>query len=230
MYDFVIEIDEDKILSYFGLREFQIKTLKNGQKRLALNGNVLFMSGLLNQGYWPESNLSPPSEEAILFDLNNVKKCGFNMIRKHIKVEPSLFYYHCDRLEIIVWQDIVNGGGPPKISPFFFMNDDSTPSSHERINRSDEKSNKEFELFIGKLIDHLYNVPSIGLWTLFNEGWGQFDSVRLTKLIKEKIDHTRPIDSTSGWYDQGVNIGDFSSLHIYFDELYAKNDNDRQLF
>ena len=222
LYDFELEIGDDKISSYFGLREFEIKTMKNGQKRLTLNGSVCFMSGLLDQGYWPESNLCPPSEEAILSELSYVKKSGFNMIRKHIKIEPLRFYYHCDCLGLIVWQDIVNGAGPVIIDlgpqPDSKV-DDSTESGHSILHRSDAKARKDFELFIGQSIDLLYNVCSIGLWTLFNEAWGQFDSVRLTKLIKEKFDHSRPIDSTSGWFDQGENIGVFLSLHIYFKKI-----------
>ena len=150
LYDFCIEIGEDKISSYFGLREFEIKTMKNGQKRLTLNGQVFFMSGVLDQGYWPESNLCPPSEEAILFDLMYVKKCGFNMIRKHIKIENPLFYYHCDRIGLIVWQDVVNGAGPvnPGLGPFiWFENGDSTEDAYKKLNRSNEKARKDFEFF-----------------------------------------------------------------------------------
>lgn len=217
LYDFVIQIGDDEIYSYFGMREFGVK-LVNGHKRLTLNGQPYFMSGLLDQGYWPESNLSPPSEKAMLFDIEYVKKCGFNMIRKHIKIEPSLFYYHCDRLGLIVWQDIVNGAAPHSHR---YKTDviDSTDVGHEMLHRSDLKARLQFERFIENSIKSLYNVVSIGLWTLFNEGWGQFDSVRLTKLIREKLDSSRPIDSTSGFYDQGENIGQFLSPHIYYQNI-----------
>lgn len=227
LYDFEIIIGQDEVISYFGMREFGLKTI-NGYKQLTLNGKPYFMSGLLDQGYWPESNLSPPSEEAMIFDIMYAKSSGFNMLRKHIKYEPFLFYYHCDRLGLIVWQDIVNGGMPHK-PRFFGPINDSTEEGYDYLHRSDEQSRIEFEEFIVNSINCLYNVVSIGLWTLFNEGWGQFDSIRLTKLITEKLDNSRPIDSTSGYYDQGENIGQFFSIHIYYESISIdKNANDNR--
>lgn len=253
LYDFTIEIGNEKVSSYFGMREFGISTPsennnenittensneindKTFNPRLTLNGKVLFMSGLLDQGYWPESNLTPPSEEAMISELTFVKECGFNMIRKHIKYEPLLFYYHCDRLGLIVWQDIVNGAAPyskvvTMYTPFVGVDlNDSTTIGHKMLHRSDENNRHEFEGFIADSIDHLYNVVSIGLWTLFNEGWGQFDSARLTRFIREVLDRSRPIDSTSGWFDQEENVSNFLSLHIYFKKISIPENEKRAI-
>ncbi len=228
LYEFIVRTQTgDTIKSYFGVRDFSIKKDERGKKRLCLNGKPYFMNGVLDQGYFPESLLTPPSDEAMQGDLTMLKDMGFNMVRKHIKLEPLRWYYHCDRLGLIVWQDFVNGGGEYKFShiatfPFLgFKHDDS---DYKYFAREDEKGREEFVSSVHETVGALYNSPSIGVWVPFNEGWGQFDSKKITDLVKE-LDGTRIIDSVSGWHDQGEEKTELKSLHTYYTKLKVPSDS-----
>ncbi len=221
LYNFTLKLGEDKIKSYFGRRTFGEIVDKYGKKRLALNGKPYFFSGLLDQGYWSDGLLTPPCDEAMIDELSAIKKMGFNTLRKHIKIEPMRWYYHCDRLGIIVWQDMVNGGAPYKFShiglqPFLGIN--HPDSDYKYFGRTSAGERAEFITDMIDTVTALKNVVSISLWTIFNEGWGQFDSQKMTDILKT-IDDTRIIDSVSGWHDQGENITPIKSLHTYFTPL-----------
>ena len=222
LYDVKVTVNQDTVHSYFGMRKFSMME-KDGHKVFALNNEPLFLSGVLDQGYFPESGLTPPTEQAMIDDIVAMKDLGFNMLRKHIKIEPMRWYYHCDRLGMIVIQDIVNGGSAYSdfliwFAPFIpFKFDDTKPM--KTLGRGSAEGKKIFESELQGTVQRLYNCPCIGIWTLFNEGWGQFDSMRLTTVLRE-LDSTRLIDSTSGWFDQGS--GDFSSRHIYFRKIRLK--------
>ncbi len=216
LYDVVVVCDEDMVHSYFGQRKFSIGKDKKGFKRMFLNNKPYFHNGMLDQGYWCDGLYTAPSDEALIYDIQLAKDMGFNMLRKHIKVEPYRWYYHCDKLGIIVWQDMVNGGGKYKFStigaiPFFGKQLDD--SNYKRFSREDAAGREEYVKDLTEMLDNLYNTVSIGVWVPFNEGWGQFDSKKMTLLTKQ-LDSTRVIDSTSGWHDQGG--GDFKSIHCYF--------------
>nr|MCR5546855.1 glycoside hydrolase family 2 [Lachnospiraceae bacterium] len=214
----------DKVRSYFALRKFSLEYF-NGESfpRVALNGDAIFQQGVLDQGYWPESLLTPPTDEAMIWDITQMKETGFNMVRKHIKIEPDRWYYHCDRLGLIVWQDMVNGGG--KLHQWF-VTYAATPLSIKRVrvsdkmyplfSRTNKEGQKEFKNELVSTIHLLKNHPSICTWVIFNEGWGQFHTTRMTLLAK-KTDPSRLIDQASGWFDQ--RGGDFFSIHNYFFEL-----------
>lgn len=215
LYDIVITGGYDSVRSYFAMRKFSSLTIGN-VKVFALNNKPLFLSGVLDQGYFPESGLTAPSEAAILNDLKILKRCGFNCVRKHIKIEPLRYYFACDKLGLIVIQDFVNGGS--RYSSFLihtrpFLVFDISDMDSKLLGRLMEESRTQFFKDIQATIDRLYNVPSIAVWTIFNEGWGQFDSAAMTDHVRQ-MDPTRLLDSTSGWYDK--HVGDFSSQHIYF--------------
>ena len=227
LYDFEISTDSgDKIKSYFGVRSFGIGKDENGIARLLLNGKPYFFNGLLDQGYWSDGLLTHPCDEAIVVELTMLKNMGFNMIRKHIKLEPLRWYYHCDRLGLVVWQDFVNGGGEYKYMriaalPFLgFKHDDS---DYKYFSRDDENGRREYEAAVYETIGALKNCTCIGVWVPFNEGWGQFDSAKYTQLVKQ-LDDTRVIDSVSGWYDQGVGKTELKSLHTYYTPLKVPKD------
>lgn len=221
LYDFTLKMGDDKIYSYFGRRTFGEGVDSNGKKRLLLNGRPYFFSGLLDQGYWSDGLLTPPSDRAMEDELRAVKEMGFNTLRKHIKIEPLRWYYHCDRLGIVVWQDFVNGGDKYKFShiglqPFFGVN--HPDHDYEYFGRSDEKGRLEFIRDMIDTVDALKNCTCISLWTIFNEGWGQFDSARMTEMLCA-LDSTRVIDAVSGWHDQGESVTPIKSLHTYFTPL-----------
>ena len=222
LYDVSVTINEDKVTSYFGMRKFSMMEV-DGHQVFALNNAPLFLSGVLDQGYFPESGLTPPSDKAMVDDILAMKEMGFNCLRKHIKIEPMRWYYHCDRLGMIVIQDMINGGAKYKnllimTAPFINYHLDDT-KTYQKLGRSSAMSRKYFERDLAMSVERLRNCVSIGIWTLFNEGWGQFDAVRLTERLRE-LDSTRLIDSTSGWFDQGC--GDFASRHVYFKKFKPK--------
>ena len=157
---------------------------------------------------------------------------GFNMVRKHIKIEPMRWYYHCDRLGLLVMQDFITGGAPYKkilinLRPFIEFNfNDKLPRIHKLLGRGNPASREQFLKDMSGIVDHLFNVPSLYCWVLFNEGWGQFDTEETyAKLLA--LDNTRTIDANSGWYDQ--KVGDYSSRHIYFRKVRIRNDRKRML-
>jgi beta-galactosidase/beta-glucuronidase len=221
LYDLVIKVGDDIVKSYFGMRKYSIVTDKLGFKRLGLNNKPYFHTGVLDQGYWSDGMLTPPSNSALEYDVKLVKSMGFNMIRKHIKIEPLRWYYHCDKEGILVWQDMVSGGEKYNmiyIGTLAFLEihiKDNTPCQYKKLARANKDGRDEFERELKETMNYLKNVVSLSVWVPFNEGWGQFDSVRITKEMKE-IDPTRIIDSVSGWNDQGKNSSDLKSRHIYF--------------
>lgn len=229
LYDLEVQINQDKVYSYFGMRKFSVME-KDGHKVFALNNEPLFLTGVLDQGYFPESGLTPPTDKAMADDIEVMKSLGFNCLRKHIKIEPMRWYYHADRLGMIVIQDMVNGGAPynPFLivsAPFIPWKKDDTKRMN-RFGRGDEASRAFFEQELVGTVERLKNCPCIAIWTLFNEGWGQFEAKRLTAKLR-KLDPNRLIDSTSGWFDQGV--GDFASRHIYFRKIRLKPSPNRIL-
>ncbi len=216
LYDVYIETADDYIKSYFGMRKFSKGKDRHGHIRFMLNNKPLFLSGLLDQGYNCDGLYTYPSDEAMIYELQTVKEMGFNMLRKHVKIENQRWYYHCDRLGILVMQDMVNGGNDYDMSLVqykgylgFKVKDDD----YAAFGRDNEKSRTMFEKELLGMINHLYNHPCIFSWVIFNEGWGQFDSLYWVDRVKE-IDQTRLIDHASGWFDQ--KGGDFKSRHVYF--------------
>ena len=225
LYDFtaMIPLSGDRVESYFAMRKFSAGRDNKGIPRLFLNNEPYFLNGVLDQGYWSDGLYTAPSDEAMIYDISSMKSLGFNMIRKHIKIEPMRWYYHCDRLGMIVWQDMINGGGRslmafllylPTTLPFVKTN--FPDCNYPLFSRSSERGRRIWTDQCMETIRQLYNCPCIGEWTAFNEGWGQFDSLEIYDLIK-RCDHTRIIDHASGWYDQGG--GDIRSEHNYFSTL-----------
>lgn len=206
----------DTVVSYFGMRKFSMEKDENGIPRLFLNNKPYFQIGLLDQGYWPDGVLTPPTDEAMIFDIKVMKSLGFNMLRKHIKVEPLRWYYHCDKIGMIVWQDMVSGakhpgnflvGFLPNIGITKIKDDD-----YSMFNRDEKEWRDQFEEELEQMISTLHNSVSIGCWVPFNEGWGQFDAKRIAEKVKQ-LDPSRLVDHASGWFDQ--KGGDVKSIHKY---------------
>lgn len=223
LYYFTVTMGEDTVVSYFALRTFSIGKGHDGIPRICLNGQVQFQNGVLDQGYWPDGLYTAPSDEAFIFDILEMKKLGFNMIRKHIKIEPQRWYYHCDRLGMVVWQDMVNGGTSYK---HWFVTYAATLISRKRLkmrdiclpllSRTHKAGRYEFVREMKETIRLLKGHPSIAAWVIFNEGWGQFQAEEMTKIART-CDNSRLIDQASGWFDQ--NGGDMQSIHHYFFSL-----------
>ena len=224
LYRFTVETAQDKVESYFAIRSLEIK--KVGEyPRLCLNGKPYFFHGLLDQGYWPEGLLTAPAPESYADDILAMKRLGFNTLRKHIKVEPEEFYYQCDRLGMIVWQDMVNNGS------YSYFRDTVLPTIgiqkwNDRRLHLDERSRNAFRQGAADAVNQLKNHPCICYWTIFNEGWGQFDSDRVCGWFRT-LDATRFIDTTSGWF-RGKNT-DVDSRHQYFGKLRLEGDGLRPL-
>ncbi len=216
LYDMQIISRRDMVTCYFAMRSFTIEKDKKRHWRTMLNGKPYFHNGLLDQGYWPEGLYTAPSDEALSYDIQLAKDMGYNMLRKHVKVEPMRWYYHCDRLGMLVWQDMPNGG--TKHNKLYTL---ALPMMGYRTH--DDKHSRHFgrtndlvrQIHIEQyreMIHQLYNCPCICTWVPFNEGWGQFDALKVAELTKE-LDSTRHVDHASGWHDQGG--GDFASYHVY---------------
>lgn len=225
LYTLTIQAGEDCIQSYFGMRKFSMIEDAQGRPRLALNNQPIFHNGLLDQGYWSDGLYTPASEDAMVWELENIKELGFNMLRKHIKIEPMRWYYHCDRLGILVWQDFVSGGGPYKrlvtqILPFAGVH--LRDNKYTLFGRKHAASKASYIKEAEATIQVLYNVVGLAVWVPFNEGWGQFDALTMEKHVR-KIDPSRLIDHASGWHDQGG--GDFCSPHIYFKPYKLRRDS-----
>ncbi len=213
LYDFSLISGDDKIDSYFALRTVEAK----GDKIL-LNGKPYFFHGLLDQGYFSDGIYLPASSEGYKNDILTMKELGFNMLRKHIKLENELFYFYCDKYGMAVFQDLINSG------EYNFFIDTALPTVGLRKGITHKASDKRRRNFIEEskgLVTHLYNHPSVVYYTLFNEGWGQFDAVNMYHLFKE-FDPTRIWDATSGWFQTGKS--DVLSEHIYFKPIKLKND------
>ena len=189
---------KDAVASYFGMREIALQADKDGILRISLNDRPYFQFGPLDQGWWPDGLYTAPSDEALRFDIETTKSLGFNMLRKHVKVESRRFYYWCDRLGLLVWQDMPSG-------------DEYIGAKDPDFVRSPESA-LQYELELRRMMESLFNHPSIVMWVPFNEGWGQFSTAKLTDWI-HAFDPTRLVDTTSGWADRGV--GDVHDIHSY---------------
>jgi len=242
LYGLVVRYGEDELRSYCGFRTLSMEKDERGVKRFCLNGKPVFLRGVLDQGYWPEGLLTAPSDEALVWDIQTMKDLGFNMLRKHIKVECERWYYHCDRLGMLVWQDMPSGGGAyeawhTSYKPTLFRRswhsyDDSHPRHYAHLSAGDPAYREQWRKTCLGTVEKLGNHPSIVTWVLFNEAWGQFEARKMTKLVRA-MDASRPVDSVSGWYDQ--SCGDFLSVHNYFRELevyrdHAKPEDARDVF
>ncbi len=216
LYDFTLISGEDRIESYFALRTVSVKEI-NGTSYICLNGKPYFFHGLLDQGYYPDGIYTPASPDGLLYDIKQMKALGFNMLRKHIKVEHELFYYYCDKYGMVVFQDMVNSGG------YSFLVDTALPTLGLKrgISHKASKVRREaFEHDLLKTLDLLYNHPCVLYYTIFNEGWGQYDSDRIYRELKA-YDPTRIYDAASGWFYGKES--DVTSEHIYFKALGEKN-------
>lgn len=214
LYRMTIRYGEDVVKSYFALRTLSVGTA-DGLPRILLNGKPYFFHGLLDQGYWKGGLCLPPDDDGYERDIRYAKSLGFNMLRKHIRIEPLPFYEACDRLGMIVFQDFVNNGG------YRYIRDTVLPTigfqkENDRKRRIPARAKAIFKRTLVETAKHLYNCPCIAYWTIFNEGWGQHDSDALYALLKS-IDGTRIIDSTSGWFWQTES--DVDSYHLYFKPL-----------
>ena len=216
LYDFSAELGSDRVESYFALRDTAVGRDKAGRPCLLLNGKPYFHSGVLDQGYYPDGLYTAPSDEAMIYDITLMKRMGFNMLRKHIKIEPMRWYYHCDRLGMLVWQDMMNGGGDYRlltISAPLFTHRSHSDHDYRRFARTDAAGRAAYYTELTEMVTQLYSCPCIVIWVPFNEGWGQFDAAEAVRRIKA-LDKTRTIDHASGWHDQ--RIGSIQSLHVYF--------------
>jgi beta-galactosidase/beta-glucuronidase len=214
----------DRVESYFGMRKISLGDHK-GVKYLFLNNAPLFHYGTLDQGWWPDGLLTPPSDKAMRYDIEMTKAMGFNMIRKHVKIEPDRWYYHCDKLGIMVWQDM------PSYNRLALKTleemektkrKDRIYNALERIHGEDDDLNRrsedaaQFEWELRRMVDLHYNAPSIVMWVPFNEGWGQYDTCRITDFVK-KLDPDRLVNPTSGWTLRPC--GDIYDIHTYHVDL-----------
>ena len=211
LYDFTVETGEDRIASYFALRTLEIREF-DGYQRLCLNGKPYFFHGLLDQGYWSDGLFTPATPECYVNDILAMKELGFNTLRKHIKVEPEEFYYQCDRLGMVGFQDMVNNGD------YSFFRDTALPTLgvqtlDDRKMHPDPATRDGFLRGMEATVEQLRNHPCIFYWTIFNEGWGQFDSDAMYHHLKA-MDDTRWIDTTSGWFRRKET--DVDSRHVYF--------------
>lgn len=188
----------DRVTGYFGMRKIALGKDAEGHLRLFLNNAPLFQFGPLDQGFWPDGIYTAPNDEALRYDIEMTKRLGFNMARKHVKIEPDRWYYWCDKLGLLVWQDMPSG-------------DKYIPPRAKDIERT-AQSSRQFEAELKRLIDSRYNHPCIVMWVPFNEGWGQYQTERIADWIK-KYDPSRLVNNTSGWEDRGV--GDVYDMHQY---------------
>lgn len=226
LYQVEITTPTDKVSSYFALRKCEIRIDTNGIRRIFLNHHPYPQIGVLDQGYWPDGLYTPPCEEAMIFDILAIKKLGFNMIRKHLKIESERWYYTCDRLGILVWQDMVNGGTHYHhwfvtylATLFNYSGKRVLDSPHILLSRQHKEGRKEWAKEVVSTIRTLSHHPCIVCWVPFNEGWGQFRALIAAELIRD-LDKERLIDHASGWFDQGG--GDIKSIHYYFFSLLLK--------
>ncbi|WIY81828.1 glycoside hydrolase family 2 TIM barrel-domain containing protein [Propionimicrobium sp. PCR01-08-3] len=236
LYRVEVSNTDDKVTSWAGLRTVTLGRVK-GQRRMdrpviLLNGEPLLLNAPLDQGYWPESGMTAPCDEALIFDLQQMKDLGFNGVRKHVKVESRRFYHHADRLGMLVIQDVVNGGRPrvgiPRSRAVMALDLQTRDRSRRGLiaaGRGSQQNRDEFEADIAGMINVLRGHPSVAMWVIFNEGWGQYHTLRLERMVR-KLDDTRLIDSASGWFDQ--RGGDFRSRHRYVLKLKRPPRRDRR--
>ena len=200
LYTLKVQLGDDAVASYFGMRRISVGKDGAGRPRVLLNGQAVFQAGPLDQGFWPDGLYTAPTDAALRFDIEEMKKLGFNMVRKHLKVEPERWYYWCDKLGLLVWQDMPCGDGGTAASP----------EKDGVVNLA--VAAQEFEAELKAMIGTHYNHPSIVMWVVFNEGWGQYDVPRLTQWVRE-LDPSRLVNSTSGWHDR--RVGDLVDAHSY---------------
>ena len=212
----------DTVHSYFALRKWSCAPDAQGVLRFCLNDKPILLNGLLDQGYWPEGLYTPPSDAAVERELSEVKALGFNLLRKHAKIEPQRWYYHCDRLGLIVWQDIVNGGSAYNLWFVTYLTNALQPllrrfpdgkACRSLLSRAKPAGREEYAHELADTVQALRCHPCIACWVPFNEGWGQFDAGKAVQALRT-LDGTRLVDEASGWFDQGG--GDVHSLHNYF--------------
>ena len=222
LYNFELISGLDRIKSYFALRDIEIK--KIGDKSfICLNGKPYFFNGLLDQGYYQDGIYTPRSADEYKKDIMLAKNLGFNMLRKHIKIEPDIFYYYCDKYGMIVFQDMVNSG------KYNFFIDTALPTIGLKkgiTHRASQYRRKHFEQNSKETIALLHNHPCVCYYTIFNEGWGQYDADLIYTTLKA-IDPSRVWDATSGWFTE--KLSDVKSEHVYFKKLKLKSDGSRPL-
>jgi len=206
------EIILDQVRSYTGFRKISVGKSEDGFTRILLNNEFVYQNGPLDQGFWPDGIYTPPTEEAMVYDLEMIKKMGFNMLRKHVKIENRRFYYWCDKLGLLVWQDMPSG-------------DRHTGRSSDDIDKAPE-DRKQFEAELSRMIETKYNHPSIIIWVPFNEGWGQYETAEVTNFIKD-MDPTRLVNSASGWADRGT--GDIHDVHHYPEPICPSPEEERAI-
>ena len=216
------EAEFDTVHSYFALRKWSCAPDAHGVLRFCLNDKPILLNGLLDQGYWPEGLYTPPSDAAVERELSEVKALGFNLLRKHAKIEPQRWYYHCDRLGLIVWQDMVNGGSAYNLWFVTYLTNVLQPllrrfpdgkAAYSLLSRAKPVGREEYAHELADTVQALRCHPCIACWVPFNEGWGQFDAGKAVQALRT-LDGTRLVDEASGWFDQGG--GDVHSLHNYF--------------
>ncbi|MBP3401875.1 MAG: glycoside hydrolase family 2 [Clostridia bacterium] len=224
LYRFSLESGDDRVESYFALREITTGVV-NGIPRLLLNGKPYLFNGLLDQGYFPDGNLLPATSRGYEDDILTAKKLGFNMLRKHIKIEPEIFYHLCDKLGMVVFQDMVNNSG------YSYIFDTVLPTIGmkrfpDKLLHPNKRSRAIFEQHTYDIFEHLYNFPSILYYTIFNEGWGQFRADEMYEKVK-RVESTRIIDTTSGWFVRSKS--DVDSRHVYFKPVKVEKVPERPL-
>ncbi len=220
LYDLEIALGDDRVESYVGLRSVEVAPDARGVPRLHLNGVPYPHIGVLDQGYWPGGLYTAPDDAALVRDIEAMKDLGFTMLRKHIKIEPLRWYFHCDRLGMLVWQDMVNGGrsySPATITlPVLHPRIRISDRRHAAFGRQDAEGRAEFLRELDATVELLRNSPAVVTWVPFNEGWGQFDAADVAERVRA-LDPDRIVDHASGWHDQGA--GDLRSLHVYFQPI-----------
>ena len=222
LYEFILTDGCDTVESYFALRTVTAEKI-NGTSCICLNGKPYFLHGLLDQGYYSDGIYTPASPDGYLFDILKMKELGFNTLRKHIKIEPELFYYYCDKYGMIVMQDMVNSGN------YSFLIDTALPTAGIKKGISHKATPRRRDFFLKdseQTISLLYNHPCVCYYTIFNEGWGQFDADENFARLKA-LDTTRIFDATSGWFAE--KLSDVQSEHIYFKKLDLKSNPEKPL-
>ena len=225
LYRYTVEAEGDRVESYFAARRVSVEE-KNGKPLICLNSKPIFLHGLLDQGYFSDGIFTPATPEEYKRDILSMKELGFNLLRKHIKVEPDIFYYYCDLYGMTVMQDMINNGD------YSFIRDTALPtigfqSRNDKNLHRDKATRKAFEDGMVSTVNALREYPSIIAWTVFNEGWGQFCSQEMYKKIKA-LDSTRIVDTASGWFSGAES--DVESKHVYFKPFKVKKKYDRPLF
>ena len=231
LYDLYVQTEDDSVRSYFGMRKFSVMMDHNGHRRFALNNRILFLTGLLDQGYSIDGSYTYPSEDAMRWDIQNAKNLGFNILRKHMKVESRRYYYLADSMGMLIMQDMPCGGFHhwdfltmgllPQIGFRRMKDTGKTP-----FGRMNETLKQNYYTEFHEILDTLYDFTSICSWVCFNEAWGQFEAEKVTEWVRQ-YDETRLIDSTSGWHDQGC--GDFCSIHTYFFPFRLRKDRNERM-